>query len=155
MFINRVLTVCVIAWCFVILGTGVAGLPSTMGAPSAAQSIVGSWSNEVIGLSTYAPGEPALFAFTSDGNVVVLFASGIGAWARTGDHTVAATWVSNRYDAAGRFIGISKFQAAITLNATFDGYTASIKRDRFDPQGTLTDTANFSLKATRILVESL
>jgi hypothetical protein len=155
MFRNRVLLVLATTVSTVILVIAVGAWPNVTGAPSATQSIVGSWSNAVTGLPGYEPGELNLLAFTSDGIVVGLYSSKIGAWARTGDHTVAATWFMNRYDAADHFIGTARVRATITLNATFDEYTASAARDAFDPEGTLIQTVGFSLKATRIHVEPL
>ena len=47
---NRLLLALALTASTVILVVAVGGWPSAMGAPSAPQSIVGSWSNEVIGL---------------------------------------------------------------------------------------------------------
>jgi hypothetical protein len=156
MFKNRMLLALAIAASTVTLVIAVGAWPNVTGAPSAAQSIVGSWRAEVTGLpDAYEPGEPNLLAFTSDGIVVGAYSQKVGAWVRTGDHTVAATWFTNRYDSAGHFRGTAEIRATITLNATFDEYTASATRYLFDPQRTLTNSTNFSLKATRIPVESL
>lgn len=159
MFINRVLMIFAIAGGLLILGTGVAGQPSVIGAPSTAQSIVGSWLAVPTGVPGQAPGTPSLITFTADGNI--LFSSGIasssgghGTWARTGDHTVAETYLLIRHNAAGDFIGTAKVRATLTLNATFDGYTGSGRADQFDTQGTLVRSINVTGRATRIRVES-
>jgi hypothetical protein len=149
-----VLMMLAIAGGLVILGTGcVAGQPSVMGPPSAAQSIVGAWRVDMTGVPNWVPGEPRLVTFTSDGTVVSSNPSGNGAWVRTGDHTVAVTFLNVRYK-AGDFIGIAKARMAATLNATFDGFTSSGKVEQFDAQGTLARSFDYTAPATRIRVES-
>ena len=134
MFINRVLMVCVIAWCFVILGTGVAGQPSAMGAPSAPQSIVGTW----LVVPTYPP--PVLVTFTSDGTVIAsrpagLESGGNGVWTSTGDHTVVATSMYFEHKQDGTYTDTVKVRAQITLNATYDEFTESGTWAYVDAQG--------------------
>ncbi len=150
-----------VAGSFVILGAGCAGQPSLMGAPSAAQSIVGSWTivQSQTAVPGRAPGAPNLITFTSDGSVLVssalgLFSGGNGTWIRTGDHTAAETHVFIRRNAAGDFIGTAKVRQTIILNETFDGFTGSAKTDFFDAQGMLVQSFNPSTQATRIRVES-
>jgi hypothetical protein len=152
----RVLMMVAIAGGLVILGTGcVAGQASVMGAPSAPQSIVGSWRVDMAGIPGWVPGEPRFLTFTSDGTVVVLNARGNGAWVRTGDHTVAVTFFTINYDGAGgSFSGTVKTRMVVTLNATFDGYTCSAKVDRFDAQGSLVRSFDYTAPATRIRVET-
>src|SRR5437588_7764450 len=161
MFAMRVLRMIAIAGSLAILGAGCAVQPSVTGAPSAALSIVGSWSivQSQAAVPGRAPGAPNLITFTSDGTVLVssalgLFSGGNGTWMRTGDHTVAETHVFIRRNAAGDFIGTAKVRQTITLNGTFDGFTGSAKTEFLDAQGVLVQSFNPSTEATRIRVES-
>jgi hypothetical protein len=143
----------------VILATGV-NAQTNVTAPSAARSIVGSWtilqSQAVPGRP---PGAPNLITFTSDGNVLAssafgTFSGGNGSWSRTGDHTVTETHFFIRHDSAGVYIGLAKVRQTITLNATFDQFTGSATTEFLDVQGTVVQTFNPLTQATRIRVES-
>lgn len=161
MFTNKFLLMFAIAGSLVILGAGCATQPSVMGAPSAAQSIVGSWVivQAQAGVPGRAPGAPNLITFNSDGTVLVssalgLFSGGNGTWIRTGDHTVTETHMFIRRNAAGEFIGTAKVRQTIKLNEAFDGFTGSAKTEFLDAQGKVVQSFNPSTQATRIRVES-
>ena len=144
-----------------VLSVGTGGWPTSVGAQSAAQSIVGSWLivQPQSGVPGRAPGAPNLITFTSDGTVLVTsalgtFSSGNGTWNRTGDRTVAETHIFIRRNAAGDFIGTAKVRQTITLNATFDGFTGSATTDWLDAEGKVVQSFKPTTQATRIRVES-
>ena len=156
MYINRALMVLVIAGGLAILGAGVAGQPSALGAPSAPQSIVGTWLNVP---TPYTGGPVILGTYTSDGTVIASRPSGletgqIGVWTSTGDHTVVATTMYFEHKQDGTYADTVKVRAQITLNATYDELTGSGTWAYVDAQGNdLGGRHPFTQRGTRMKVE--
>jgi len=147
----------VVSAAFMVLGMN--GRAAVMGAPSNAQSVVGSWVFIPTGAPGRAPGTPSLVTFTSDGNVVWAGPSGSssgghGGWKSEGDHTVIETFIFSRRNAAGEFVGTQKVRLKLTLNLRSDEIEGTGKTDQFDPQGAVVQSADITTHATRINVES-
>ena len=154
---NRMPLALAIAGSTVILVTALGGWPNVMGAPSPAQSIVGSWVGHPRGAEGFAS-EPILITFTSDG--IVLWSSsnpyvsgGHGVWVSTGNRTVAVTYIFYVHNVHGDFTGTRKVRGKITLNTTYDAYHSIGTADFFDAQGTPTGSADFIGDGSRIKAE--
>ena len=133
-------------------------------------TIVGSWL-----LTVNIPGNPApfdsfnaLWALTGDG-ILVSSAQGdtaptpfpsntsaYGAWAQTGDHKFAATFLSVLYDSqTGENMGRFKLLQTMTLNDAGDTWSGAFRLNVYDPDGNLVATVDGTAQAKRIVVETL
>lgn len=111
----------------------------------------------------------ALFTFTRDGGIVETnftpsltspfgpVAIAHGAWARTGDHQFALTYVflgQTPGDKNSSYVR-GKVRAQIMLNDALDAYSGVDEITQFDAQGNVIVTATGAFEATRIVAEPI
>ena len=126
------------SWLFTVTATSSSGLPSP-----------------IIGFETYAAGggytETDQLSFMPSS----LATPGHGAWKRTGDRTFLLTYLTLNHDTKGTFQGTSKIRQIATLNEAGNAYSGSGNFDVYDVHGKVILFGTFSVRATRILVETL
>lgn len=111
----------------------------------------------------------ALFTFTPGGGVVETnftpsltspfgpVAIAHGAWARTGDHQFALTYLflgQTPGDPNSSYVR-GKVQAQITLNDALDAYSGKAQITNFDAQGNVIATPTETVEATRIVAKPI
>jgi hypothetical protein len=125
------------SWLFTVTATSSSGLPSP-----------------IIGLETYAAGggytETDQLSFMPSS----LATPGHGAWKRTGSRTFLLTYLTLNHDTKGTFQGTSKIRQIATLNDAGNAYSGSGNFDVYDVHGKVILSGTFSVRATRILVET-
>jgi hypothetical protein len=155
----RISAVLVVFLGMLVFGLPPASLTPTQAATQPAHSIVGSWMTFPTGVPGHVSATPSFFTYTSDGTVVLASSTpgtsgGHGVWVSTGDRAVTVTFYLLLHNAGGDFIGTRKFRMKLTLDTTFNAYTASGKFDYFDAQGKLVQSTGFTTRGSRIKVES-
>ena len=125
------------SWLYTVTVTSSSGPPTT-----------------VLGLETYAAGggyvETDQFSFMHSS----LATPGHGSWKSTGDRTFLLTYLTLGYDTQGTPQGTSKIRQVATLNQAGDSYSGSGNFDVYDVNGNVILSGTFTIKATRIRVET-
>ena len=125
------------SWLYTVTATSSSGLPSP-----------------VLGLETYAAGggytETDQLSFMPSS----LATPGHGSWKRTGERTFLLTYLTLNHDTNGTFQGTSKIRQVATLNQTGTAYSGSGNFDVYDVHGNVILSGTFSIRATRIRVET-
>ena len=125
------------SWLYTVTATADSGLPSP-----------------IIGLETYAAGggytetDQLSFMPTS------LATPGHGSWRSTGERAFLLTYLTLSYDTNGMFQGTSKIRQVATLNEAGNAYSGSGNFDVYDVHGDVILSGTFSIRATRIHVET-
>ena len=108
----------------------------------------------VLGLETYAAGggyvETDQFSFMH----ASLATPGHGSWKSTGERTFLLTYLTLSYDTQGTPQGTSKIRQVATLNQAGTTYSGSGNFDVYDVHGNVILSGTFTIKATRIRVET-
>jgi hypothetical protein len=127
--------------------------------------LAGTW---VVNVSQ--PGFPPAqrhFTFNSDGglvtnddlqvgpNFVEHFTIAQGNWIRTGNRSVAATIVGQRFNLEGSFLGTFKVRMNLQLNPLANEWSGTARIDIALPGGQVIFTSDAGFEATRLAVEPL
>ena len=125
------------SWLYTVTVTSSSGPPTT-----------------VLGLETYAAGggyvETDQFSFMHSS----LATPGHGSWKSTGERTFLLTYLNLSYDTQGTPQGTTKIRQVATLNQAGDAYSGSGNFDVYDVNGNVILSGTFTIKATRIRVET-
>ena len=125
------------SWLYTVTATSSSGLPSP-----------------VLGLETYAAGggytETDQLSFMPSS----LATPGHGSWKLTGERTFLLTYLTLNHDTNGTFQGTSKIRQVATLNQTGTAYSGSGNFDVYDVHGNVILSGTFTIRATRIRVET-
>ena len=125
------------SWLYTVAATSSSGLPSP-----------------IIGIETYTAGggytETDQLSFMPS----TLATPGHGSWKRTGERTFLLTYLTLNHDTQGTFQGTSKIRQVATLNQTGTAYRGSGNFDVYDVQGKIILSGTFTIRATRIRVET-
>ena len=129
------------------------------------RTLAGTW---VVNVNQ--PGFPPAqrhFTFNSDGglvtnddlqvgpNFVEHFTIGQGNWIRTGNRSVAATIVGQRFNLEGSFLGTFKVRMNLELNPLASEWSGTFRIDIALPGGQVIFTSDGGFEATRLAVEPL
>lgn len=107
------------------------------------------------------------FTFNADGglvtnddlqvgpNFVEHFTIGQGNWIRTGNRSVAATIVGQRFNLAGSFLGTFKVRMNLELNPLASEWSGTARIEIALPNGQVIFTSDAGFEATRLAVEPL
>jgi hypothetical protein len=129
------------------------------------RTLAGTW---VVNISQ--PGFPPSqrhFTFNSDGglvtnddlqvgpNFVEHFTIGQGNWIRTGNRSVAATFVGQRFNLEGTFLGTFKVRMNLDLNPLANEWSGTARVYIALPGGQVIFTSDAGFEATRLAVEPL
>jgi len=129
------------------------------------RTLAGTW---VVNVSQ--PGFPPAqrhFTFNSDGglvtnddlqvgpNFVEHFTIAQGNWIRTGNRSVAATTVGQRFNLEGSFVGTFKVRMNLELNPLANEWSGTARVDIALPSGQVIFTSDAGFEATRLAVEPL
>jgi hypothetical protein len=129
------------------------------------RTLAGTWI-----VNVNQPGFPPAqrhFTFNSDGGLVINddlqvgpdfvehFTIGQGNWIRTGNRSVAATIVGQRFNLEGRFLGTFKVRMSLELDPSASEWSATFRIDIALPGGQVIFTSDGGFEATRLAVEPL
>jgi len=125
------------SWLYTVTATSSSGPPST-----------------VLGLETYSAGggyiETDQFSFMHSS----LATPGHGSWKLTGARTFLLTYINLSYDTHGTPQGTTKIRQVATLNQAGTAYSGTGNFGVYDVHGNVILSGTFTIKATRIGVES-
>ena len=88
-------------------------------------------------------------------NVVEHFTIGQGNWIRTGNRSVSATIVGQRFNLEGSFLGTFKVRMNLELNPLANEWSGTFRIDIALPGGQVIFTSDGTFEATRLAVEPL
>jgi hypothetical protein len=118
------------------------------------KAILGTWTfTPFADAATFSPGGGVVF--NSGAAPGVMFATGHGAWVRTGHGQYRLTTLTRMFDFTGNFLGSFKANVALTLNAAGSTLTGHIVYEQFGPKGNPLGSFSTDTTGTRFEVEPM